>query len=452
MATDTEVTESGETETKLKRGITPLLLFFFIVGDTLGAGSYTLVGSMAKDVGGAIWLPLLFALVLALLTAGTYAELITKYPHAGGAARYAERAFDKPYATFIIGWLMLASGITTSAALANAFAGDYLKALIDLPSVPVTLVFIGLLVAINLRGVRESLMANVGATVIEMTGLIIIIVVAAIVFGRGDADPGRLTTFAEGVTPVQGAFAATVTAFFSFLGFEAAANMAEEVKAPTKAYPRALFGAILTAAVIYLLIALGAAAVVPTDQLAGSEGPLLEVIKASAVSFPPWLFGAIALVAIGNGALLFMVMASRATYGLAEAGLLPRIFGEVASTRRTPWVAILVVGAMTMVMSFVGDVTTLADTTVLLLVLVFISANISVLVLKKDEVSHDYFRTPSIVSVLALIASIALLTQQSLQTWLISAGYVVVGTVLFLVARAHRGRQEDPVEDSEPAT
>lgn len=452
MATDTEVTESGETETKLKRGITPLLLFFFIVGDTLGAGIYTLVGSMAKDVGGAIWLPLLFALVLALLTAGTYAELITKYPHAGGAARYAERAFDKPYATFIIGWLMLASGITTSAALANAFAGDYLKALIDLPSVPVTLVFIGLLVAINLRGVRESLMANVGATVIEMTGLIIIIVVAAIVFGRGDADPGRLTTFAEGVTPIQGAFAATVTAFFSFLGFEAAANMAEEVKAPTKAYPRALFGAILTAAVIYLLIALGAAAVVPTDQLAGSEGPLLEVIKASAVSFPPWLFGAIALVAIGNGALLFMVMASRATYGLAEAGLLPRIFGEVASTRRTPWVAILVVGAMTMVMSFVGDVTTLADTTVLLLVLVFISANISVLVLKKDEVSHDYFRTPSIVSILALIASIALLTQQSLQTWLISAGYVVVGTVLFLVARAHRGRQEDPVEDSEPAT
>ncbi|WP_404379987.1 APC family permease [Knoellia locipacati] len=450
MATDTEVTESGETETKLKRGITPMLLFFFIVGDTLGAGIYTLVGSMAKDVGGAIWLPLLFALVLALLTAGTYAELITKYPHAGGAARYAERAFNKPYATFIIGWLMLASGITTSAALANAFAGDYLKALIDLPSVPVTLVFIGLLVAINLRGVRESLMANVGATVIEMTGLLIIIIVAAIVFGRGDADPGRLTTFAEGVTPIQGAFAATVTAFFSFLGFEAAANMAEEVKAPTKAYPRALFGAILTAAVIYLLIALGAAAVVPTDQLADSEGPLLEVIKASAVSFPPWLFGAIALVAIGNGALLFMVMASRATYGLAEAGLLPRIFGEVASTRRTPWFAILVVGAMTMVMSFVGDVSTLADTTVLLLVLVFISANVSVLVLKKDEVSHPYFRTPSIVSILALVASIALLTQQSLQTWLISGAYVVVGTVLFLIARAHRGRQGDPVGDSDP--
>lgn len=140
-------------------------------------------------------------------------------------------------------------------------------------------------------------------------------------------------------------------------------------------------------------------------------------------------------------------MASRATYGLAEAGLLPRIFGDVASTRRTPWVAILVVGAMTMVMSFVGDVGLLADTTVLLLVLVFISANISVLVLKKDEVEHSYFRTPSIVSILALVASVALLTQQSAQTWLISAGYVVVGTVLFLIARAARKREGEPEQE-----
>ena len=62
-----------------------------------------------------------------------------------------------------------------------------------------------------------------------------------------------------------------------------------------------------------------------------------------------------------------MVMASRATYGLAEAGLLPSVFGRVAPARRTPWVAILVVGAVTMGMSFVGDVGTLADTTVLLL-------------------------------------------------------------------------------------
>ena len=77
----------------------------------------------------------------------------------------------------------------------------------------------------------------------------------------------------------------------------------------------------------------------------------------------------------------------------------------------------------------------------LLLVLVFISANISVLVLKKDTVEHTYFRTPSIVSILALVASVALLTQFDAQTWLISGAYVVVGTVLFLIARAARKRE-----------
>ena len=223
---------------------------------------------------------------------GTYAELITKYPHAGGAARYAERAFDKPYVTFLIGFLMLSSGITTSAALANAFAGDYLKALIDLPSVPVTLVFIAVLIAINLRGVRESLMANVGATVIEVTGL------RHHHRRRGHRlRQGRRRTPA-GSRPsprasprCQGAFAATITAFFSFLGFEAAANMAEEVKqpepglppCPLRRHPHRRRRSTCSSPWALPLV-------VPTDQLAESEGPLLEVINASGLSFPPWLF------------------------------------------------------------------------------------------------------------------------------------------------------------------
>src|SRR5690349_14799535 len=165
-------TSSPEEGTKLKRVVGGWLLFAFIVGDTLGAGICTLVGTMATDVGGVIWLPLLIALVVALLTAGTYAELITKYPHAGGAARYVERAFGKPYLSFLVGFLMMASGITTAAALANAFAGDYLASLVNLPAAPTAVVFIVLLTLINLRGVRESLGANLIAAVIEVSGLV----------------------------------------------------------------------------------------------------------------------------------------------------------------------------------------------------------------------------------------------------------------------------------------
>lgn len=426
---------SGAHETKLKRTVGVWLLFFFIVGDTLGAGIYTLIGTMAHDVGGMLWLPLLIALVLALLTAGTYAEMITKYPHAGGAARYVQRAFGKPYLTFVIGFLMLSSGITTSALLANAFAGDYLSALVDWPSVPVTIVFLCLLIAINLRGVRESLSANVVATLIETSGLVLVIIVAAIVFGSGDGDPSRILTPSPDQPLLVGAFAASVVAFFSFLGFEAAANMAEEVKDPTHSYPRALFGAIGTAGVIYLLIALGSAIVVDPTTMAESTGPLLEVINASDIAIPSWLFSTIALIAIANGALLFMVMASRATYGLAEAGLLPSIFGQVAPTRRTPWVAIIVVGLATIALSFVGSIGLLADTTVLLLVWVFIFTNISCIVLRNDIPEHKFFRVPRPIPYIAIVCSFVLLFQQSLQIWLIGLGYLAVGSVLFLIAR-----------------
>jgi amino acid transporter len=268
-----------------------------------------------------------------------------------------------------------------------------------------------------------------------------VITVASMFFFGGGGDASRLVTFAEGVPPVQGAFAASVVAFFSFLGFEAAANMAEEVRNPSRVYPRALFGALITAAVVYLGIAIGAAVVLPPAELAESSGPLLAVVEATGVGVPTWLFSLIALVAIANGGLLFMVMASRVGFGLAEAGLLPRVFGRVLPNRGTPWVSILVVGGATIALSFLGNVGTLAETTVLLLLLVFISANVSVLVLKKDVVEHEHFSIPRVVPVLAIITSIVLLFQQSAQVWLGALGYVVIGTVLFLVARYARRRE-----------
>lgn len=113
-------------KSKLKQAITGPLLFLFILGDVLGAGIYALVGKVAGEVGGAIWVPLVFALLLAMLTAGSYAELVTKYPKAGGAAVFAERAFKVPVVSFLVGFCMLAAGVTSAAGLSLAFAGDYL--------------------------------------------------------------------------------------------------------------------------------------------------------------------------------------------------------------------------------------------------------------------------------------------------------------------------------------
>ena len=145
--------DDADAESKLKRKITGPLLYMFILGDVLGAGIYALMGVLSEDVGGMLWAPLLVALLLALLTAGSYAELVTKYPKAGGAAVFAERAYRRPMVSFLVGFCMLAAGVTSAAGLALAFAGDYLATFVDVPAIPAAIGFLALVACLNARGI-----------------------------------------------------------------------------------------------------------------------------------------------------------------------------------------------------------------------------------------------------------------------------------------------------------
>lgn len=428
--------------TPLARAITGPLLFVFILGDVLGAGIYALVGVIAGEVGGAVWVPLLLALVMALLTATSYAELVTKYPRAGGAAVFAQRAYRTPLISFLVGFSMLAAGVTSAAGLALAFSGDYLAAFVDVPTVPAALVFLLLVGLLNARGIKESMRANVVMTVVEVTGLVLVVVLAGIVLGRGDGTLSRVVEFDESRSPALAVLAAALLAYYSFVGFETSANVAEEVTNVRTVYPRALFGALLTAGAVYVLVGLAVSVVLPAGELAASSGPLLAVVSAADVGVPPRLFSLIALVAVANGALLTMIMASRLTYGMASEGLLPRPFARVLPRRRTPWVAIGATTAVAMALCVTGSLSALAETVVLLLLVVFISTNIAVLVLRRDAVEHRHFRAPTIFPILALVACVALLTQQSAATWLRAALLLAVGVVLYAVSRRRSTRTD----------
>ncbi|GAA2407790.1 MULTISPECIES: APC family permease [Streptomyces] len=437
--TDTAAPGGTGEGTALKRALTTPLLYFFILGDVLGAGVYVLVGQVAADAGGAVWVPLVVALLLALLTAASYAELATKYPRAGGASHYATRAFG-PFAGFVAGFCMLAAGVVSVAALARGFGGDYLSAFVTLPVGLVAVLFLALLALINARGIKESTRANVVATLIEVGGLMVIIVLGAWLLLRGDGDVGRLTQLG---TPEKGAAAAvlsgSVLAYYSFVGFETSVNVAEETRNPRRSYPRALFGALATAGAVYVLVGLAASAAVPTTRLAESSGPLLEVVK-EAGGVPERLFSAIALVAVANGALLTGIMSSRLTYGMARDGLLPSALTKVLPGRRTPWAAIAVTTVLAMLLALTGSVATLASTLVLLLLIVFLMVNTAVLVLRRDEGEADHFRTPTVLPVLGIASCVLLATQIEGAVWLRGLTIVAVGALLGAVATARRKR------------
>jgi APA family basic amino acid/polyamine antiporter len=441
-------------DTRLKRSVTGKLLFLFILGDVLGAGVYALTGVIAVEVGGAVWLPLLVALVLAMLTAASYAELVTKYPRAGGSAVFAERAYRSRLVSFLVGYCMLAAGVTSAAGLALAFGGDYLGVFLDVPAVPAAVVFLVLVGLLNARGIKESVGANVVMTVIEVSGLVLVVILGALVLGRGDGDVGRVTEFPEGVSVASGVLAASLLAYYSFVGFETSANVAEEVRDVRRVYPRALFGSLLVAGVVYLLVGLAASVVLAPEELAGSTGPLLEVVRAADVGVPDKLFSAIALIAVANGALLTMIMSSRLVFGMAEQGLLPRPLARVLPQRRTPWVAIVVTTLVAIGLTLTGDLGDLANTVVLLLLFVFLSTNIAVLVLRKDEVAADHFRVWAVIPVLAVASCVLLLWQQEAGIWLRAGILLLVGVALYLLARAPwwRSTEEPAREEQTPTT
>ncbi len=426
--------------TALRRVISSRMLFFFVIGDILGGGVYALIGQLAGRSGGAMWASFLVAALLASFTALSYAELVGKYPDAAGAALYTNKAFKIPFLTFMVAFVVMASGITSAATNALAFGGDYLGAFVRIPQVLAAVLFVGLIALINYRGIRESVRVNLVLTLVELSGLVLIILIGAVVLFGGEGDPSRALEFTPGQPLVISILAGTTIAFYSFLGFEDSVNLAEEAVNPARAFPRALFAGLAITSVIYVLVAITAAMVVDVETLSASDGPLLEVVRAGPVAIPPRFFSAIALLAVANTALINLIMASRLLYGMANQRIVPSVFGRVDPGRRTPIVSIVFVALLAIALVLTGGIGTLGATTVLLLLIVFTIVNIAVLVLRADPVTHEHFRTPTWAPVVGAAACLLVLTRQEGAIWLRAGILVAIGLVLWGINRLIVGK------------
>ena len=117
--------QAATPDTPLKRVMGPKLLLLFIVGDILGTGIYALTGQVAAEVGGAAWARFLVAFGVALLTAFSYLELVTKYAKPAGAPLYVHKGFGVHFLTFIVCFTVMSSGLTSAATASQAFAAKF---------------------------------------------------------------------------------------------------------------------------------------------------------------------------------------------------------------------------------------------------------------------------------------------------------------------------------------
>ena len=386
-----------------------------MLGDVLGSGIYALIGVMAASVGGAFWTSFVVGVSAAMLTGFAYAELITKYPQAAGAALYVSRAFQNRFLTFLITFCTVAASLAATGALALAFSGYFIELVQSFLSVSLlvaALVFVVVLAYINFRGISESVKANLAMSIIELTGLALILLIGGVVLFGGDANLSRPFEFNEGGNPALLALTGAALAFFAMTGFENAANVAEETQNPSRVYPRALLGGMATAGFIYLVIAFVASMVVPTGQLAGSEVALLTVVQTGPIPFPGWIFSIIACVAITNTCLVSLITNSRIMYGMAKEGIVPRIFARTNQSRRTPLVAIIFTTIIALILIVgVGEagVNTLANATVAFLLAVFALVCLCALILRRDNLDHEHYTAPTALLYLGVVVNVALL-------------------------------------------
>jgi basic amino acid/polyamine antiporter, APA family len=314
--------------------------------------------------------------------------------------------------TFIVAFAVMCSSLTSASTASGAFAANFSSAFgLGLEGgfgvTAIAFLFIGLVALVNFRGVGESVKVNVVLTLVELSGLMIIVAIGLWAIGIGEGDFGRAFRFDPNAE--KGMFwsviAGTTLAFFAMVGFEDSVNMAEECRDPSRIFPRVLLAGLAITGATYLLVSISAVALVPPDQLGEGEAPLLKVVSAGAPGFPLWVFGIITMFAVANSALINMLMASRLLYGMSRERVLPAAFGRVHPVRRTPWVAILFTTLLALgLIAFVGGVGQLGSTTALLLLSVFTVVNVAVLILRRDPVGHGHFRTPTVLPVLGALA------------------------------------------------
>jgi APA family basic amino acid/polyamine antiporter len=421
----------------LHRAIGPRLLLFIVIGDMLGTGIYALTGDVAGQVGGAAWMAFGFAFLVAMLTATSYLELVGKFPHAAGAALYTQHAFNRRLLTFLVGFAVMCSGLTSVGAASRTFAG-YFQEFAAAPVLLLVPLFIIGLALLNFRGVAESVKVNVAMTSVELAGLLIVIVIGIFALSQGIGDASNAFEFNEGADPFALIVSGAGLAFFAIVGFEDSVNLVEETENPQRDFPRAFFVGITITGVVYMLVAFFTTALVPIDVLRESNQDLLEVVRIGAPWFPLVLFALIAMVAVSNTSLINLMMASRLLYGLARERAIPAAFARVHPSRRTPWVAIIATTAIALLLASWSGVRTLGGTTALLLLCVFAIVNVTVLVLRGKTVPHAHYRAPTIFPVLGAISCAWLaspLAGRDPAQYRIAGVLLLVGLVLFALTR-----------------
>src|SRR5438094_3483360 len=325
-----------------------------VVGIMVGTGIFRTPGLVAQQLGRPWFTFVAWAAggAIAFLGALIFAELDTRHPKAGGKYVYAREAFG-PRAGFVVGWIEALIYAVAIAAI-GVVAGEYAGRLAGVTGATrwIAGAMVVLFTGINLLGVTSGRWVQNLVTAAKVAALVGVVVVA-LAKGDGSGWHGALPTAPAGAAAWGALAVAFQSVIWTYYGYLDAGKIAEEVVDPGRTLPRVFLGGIGVAAALYLLLNAAFFQTLPIERIAASNLVPGDVVSA--------LFGAGGGTLVAGLALL-VVLASlngnvfvtpRILFGLAREGLAPRVLARV-NPGGTPWVAMLLVGAVAIGLAATG--------------------------------------------------------------------------------------------------
>ena len=349
-----------------------------VVGIMVGSGIFRTPGLVAAQLGRP-WLTFVAWTAggaLAFLGALLFAELATRLPRAGGKYVYAREAFG-PRAGFVVGWVEALGMYAAAIAAIGVAAGEFLLRLAGWPAAVTPWAgvgFVALFTAINLVGVASGRWVQnlvTAAKVLALGGVVVI----ALVHGTGSGWHGVLAGAPRGAA-VWGALAvAFQSVIWTYYGYVDATKIAEEVVDPGRTLPRVFLGGIALAAALYLLLNAAFFNVLPLERVAASNLVAADAATAIFGARGGKVIAALALIVVLASLNGNVFVTPRVLFGLARdggregGGLAPAALARV-NRGGTPWVAMLVVGAVAMGLAATGTFADLLSLAIVLILLI----------------------------------------------------------------------------------
>ncbi|MPY89850.1 MAG: amino acid permease [Luteitalea sp.] len=398
------------------------------VNQVIGSGVFLLPAALAAQVGG--WSTTAVVLVggLALLIALCFAEAGSRFDGTGGAYLYTRAAFGR-FVGFEVGWMLWVTRVTSWAAVVNGLAdalGYYWPA-VGAGGSRITLIaaVVFAIMAINVRGIRQSAWTVNALTIGKITPLLIFIVVGLPFVSWDGLRTGVAPSFEQ-------MSASALLLIFGFGGYEVVPVPAGEARDPRRDVPFAMVMTIMIVALVMTLVQVVASGTLP--GLATSTTPLADAALLFLGASGALLMTAGAVASMTGNNMGQALSGSRNLFALAEQGDLPRGFGYVHPRFRTPAVAVVFTCLVSLVLALGSDFVTLAATSAVSRLLVYAGTCASVLALRRRGPAPFTVPFGPLIPSVALAISIGILYGASRLQLQVGTAALVIGAVLYLVA------------------